>query len=235
MRYFCQILFLFIFSISCYCAIIYEPFFTGMPSEIAMQQNTNYRYYTSKKSNQQHAYKLNTSYFSKKRTGYSSEYNPRPFNYQSVNRSEQTNYQYYTNTYQFSNKRVRKSKTVFIEEVEERPDIGIRMKDVSQGGLLDWIVYAFGGDPANGGYVVNDDGELIKITNEDWEAYNNDPTYRELIDSGEVIKYDDAQERYPELFAPIGDEFLLLVFIILYVFIKFKHRGTLEAHHDHQI
>lgn len=78
----------------------------------------------------------------------------------------------------------------------------------------------------DGTYVYNANGQLIKITEEDYYAYLSDADYKNYIDSGNIASY-KAFLRSPAgpsigQLTPLSDELIFLGFLTLYILIKYE-------------
>lgn len=103
--------------------------------------------------------------------------------------------------------------TPFAECEPQRNNIHTR--SVTQTNTLnDWVSYFIGVEPRDGTYVYNVNGQLIKITEEDYYAYLSDADYKKYIDSGNIASY--------KTFLPLSDELIFLGFLTLYILIKYE-------------
>lgn len=72
----------------------------------------------------------------------------------------------------------------------------------------DYLNYWIGGNPQDGTYVYNANGELIKITEEDFKAFQEDKNYADYIRNGGYYTYAE--------YTPLDDELVFLGLILTY-------------------
>lgn len=109
---------------------------------------------------------------------------------------------------------------------ECEPQRNIHSRSVTQANAFDWISYFIDVEPRDGTYVYNVNGQLIKITEEDYYAYLSDADYKNYIDSGNIASYkaflkSPAGPPIGQL-TPLSDELIFLGFLTLYILIKYE-------------
>ena len=118
--------------------------------------------------------------------------------------------------------------TPFAEFESEPVRNTVRTRAVSKANWLYGIGSIFGYKLKNGDYILNTQGQWIKITDDDYNYYLTDDNYRGFIDGGGIDTYENFILKTPSgpsigQLTPLYDDLLMLFGVGGYILYK-KHK-----------
>jgi hypothetical protein len=122
--------------------------------------------------------------------------------------------------------------TPFAEIESEPVRNAMRTRAVSKVNWFYGIGSIFGYKPRNGDYILNTQGQWMKITDDDYKHYLTDDEYRSFIDNGGVDTYENFIFKTPSgepigQLTPLYDDLLMLFGVGEYILYKYyikKHK-----------